>query len=268
MSNGERRPGTRRHPSAGNLDDGPELVAEDGAESALPPAAFPWGAEPRSGHIELGPGLDAEHAEKLLGHLDGKRVLELGCGTGEMAITLAQAGAKVIAVDADMERITEARETAEMAEIKVEFHHGDIADLAFVRNEQIDFAISVYALSGVSDPDRVLRQVHRVLRADAPFLFSVAHPLSLMARLEPGQTAPNLASTYFDQSTIGWSSDGESGVSHPHRVGDLVTQMARSNFKVDLVSEPRAALSADAPYATPLAEWVPTTLILRGRKIA
>jgi SAM-dependent methyltransferase len=258
----------RRHPSAGNLDQQPGLVADDAAADAIPPAAFPWGTEPRSGHIELGPGLDPEVTEKLLGHLEGKRILELGCGTGEMAITLARAGAKVIAIDSDLERISEARETAEIAEINVEFHHGDLADLAFVRNEQIDLAISVYALSGVSDPDRVLRQVHRVLRSDAPFLFSVAHPLSLMARLEPGQSVPTLGSTAFDQSTIDWASDGETGVSHPHRIGDLVTSMARSNFRVDLVSEPRSSLSGESPYATPLAEWVPTTLIIRGRKIA
>ncbi len=262
----KERPERPRHPSAGNLDTRPTLVADE-PPSTIPSMAFPEGAVVEAGHIALGPDLEGDATTRLLGHLDGKRVLELGCGSGDLSIILARNGAKVIAVDQSMERITEAREAAEIAEVKVEFHHGDLADLAFVRNEGVDLAVSVYALAAVSDLDRVFRQVHRVLRTDTPFLFSLPHPLSLMARLDPNERSPRLERTYFDTGVCSWQTDEMEGAIHPHRIGDVVTSMARSNFRVDLVSEPRPVRSAASPHWTDLAEWVPTSFIVRGRRL-
>jgi ubiquinone/menaquinone biosynthesis C-methylase UbiE len=229
--------------------------------------AFPEGAAPSLGNISLGPDLDTDTATRLLGHLDGKRILELGCGSGDLAITLASGGAKVIAVDSRADRIAEARDAAEVAEVKIEFHHADLADLAFVRNDQIDLVVSVYALAGVEDLDRVFRQAHRVLRSDAPFLMSLPHPLSLMAAIQRKDANPRLQRTYFDNDPLPWTTDEAEGLAYQHRIGDLVTSMARSGFRVDLVAEPRPTRRPDSPHWTPLAEWVPTTMIVRGRKL-
>jgi SAM-dependent methyltransferase len=260
------RPERPRHPSAGNLDTRPTLVADE-PQSSIPSIAFPEGAMVEAGHVAMGPDLEGDAITRLLGHLDGKRVLELGCSSGDLSIVLARNGAKVIAVDQSMERITEAREAAEIAEVKVEFHHGDLADLAFVRNEAVDLAISVYALAAVPDLDRVFRQVHRVLRSDTPFLFSLPHPLALMGRLDASERSPRLERTYFDTTVCAWQTDETDGTVHPHRIGDVVTSMARSNFRVDLVSEPRPVRRASSPHWTDLAEWVPTTFIVRGRRL-
>src|SRR2546421_7751779 len=62
------------------------------------------------------------------------------------------------------------------ADVKVELHESDLADLAFVRADSIDLAFSSYAFDAVEDLNGVFRQVHRVLRQDAPLVFSVAHP--------------------------------------------------------------------------------------------
>jgi ubiquinone/menaquinone biosynthesis C-methylase UbiE len=242
-------------------------VPEREAVGSVPPVAFPEGSSPSLGNISLGPDLDSETATRLLGHLEGKRILELGCGSGDLAITLASGGAKVIAVDTRADRIAEAREAAEIAEIKIEFHHGDLADLAFIRNDQIDLVVSIYALAAVEDLDRVFRQAQRVLRSDAPFLLSLPHPLSLMTAIQRKDANPRLQRTYFDTEPVTWSTDEADGVAYQHRLGDLVTSMARSGFRVDLVAEPRPIRIADSPHWTPLAEWVPTTLIVRGRKV-
>ncbi len=49
--------------------------------------------------VHYGPDIPTEADLRLLGPLEGKRVLELGCGGGPMTVAMAKQGARVIAVD-------------------------------------------------------------------------------------------------------------------------------------------------------------------------
>jgi SAM-dependent methyltransferase len=236
----------------------PALVEDPEIAEPAPALGFPAGAE-AGPPLALGPGLDADLSRRLLGQIEGRRILELGTGTGRMAVALAAQGAKVISVDPSFERVTDARDVAEAADVRVEYHHGDFADLAFVRGDQIDLAVAVYSLASVDDLGRVFRQVNRVLRSEASFVLSLPHPLSLMAEAADG--GPRLTRTYFDTAPMSWSLDGEEGTVHPHQIGDVVTTLWRSNFRVDTVLEPRPV-----PGGPPIGEWVPTCLIIRARK--
>ena len=147
----------------------------------------------------------SEHV-KLIGHVAGKRVLELGCGRGSVAVDLARQGARVIAVDADSDRLAALRREAEREETKVELHHGDLADLAFLRADTIDAVFSDGALADVADLSRVFRQAHRVLRPDGPLVVALPHP---NAELEPHRS-----------------------------VSDIFMALVRTNFRVDTLLEP------------------------------
>ena len=257
---------TPRHPSAGNLGARPALVKQTPEIESLPPESFPAGAEDGPASA-LGPDLDPELCSRLLGSVEGKRVLELGAGTGRMAVALAAAGAKVITVDPSMERVADARDVAEQSGTKIEYHHGDFADLAFVRGDQIDLVIAAYSLAAVDDLGRVFRQVNRVLRNEATFVISLPHPLALMTSIADG--SPRLTRTAFDTSTISWNVDGETGIVHPHQLGDIVTTLWRSNFRVDTMLEPRPMIGdGPSPHWTPLGEWIPTSVLIRSRKQA
>ena len=143
-----------------------------------------------------------------------------------------------------------------------------MAELAFIRGDHIDLAISVYGLAAVSDLGRVFRQVERVLRSEAALLFSLPHPLALSSAFER-QSSPLMVRTQFDGAPISWEADDQEGVVLPHRITDVFTTLVRSNFRVDTLLEPPSIEPATAiPHWTPLAEWIPTTVIYRGRKQA
>ena len=240
----------------------------DDHQARLSTLRFPDGSPFDAGRVRLGPGLDDESLDRLIGNPDGKRILELGCGDGSNAIALARAGARVIVVDSSAARLAVARRAAEAHEVRVEFHHGDLADLAFVRGDQIDLCLAVYSLTEVGDVSRVFRQVHRVLRTEAPLLISLPHPLEIMCAADPSTDGVRLERSAFDPSLVSLPSEGdaEPGSIHPHRLTDMFTALCRSNFRVDTLLEPRLSATTGSPYAAPLHDWIPATVIYRGRK--
>lgn len=203
---------------------------------------------------------------RLLGNVRGKRVLELGCGTGEAAVRFAQEGATVIGVDGSAEHIANARAASEAAEVRLELHSGDLADLAFLRADSIDVAFSEGALAQVSELGRLFRQVHRVLRHGANFVFTLPHPVALGTEVEPspegalplGRTY--LSRSYFDTSPIDVGTDGQSLLLTRHTVTDVFTGLTRTGFRVDTLLEPEP-VRAQGGRAL-----LPATIVWRARK--
>lgn len=175
---------------------------------------------------------------RLCGDVAGKRVIELGIASTPNSITMAVAGAKAIALDTDPQAIAALRSAAERAEVRVECHTGDLADLGFATSASVDVVLAVHSLAAVDDLPRLLRQVHRVLKPGAPFVVAMTHPVAAM-----------------------FASDGS--VQHAYGAAgptftELYMSFERSNFHLDQVHE-----LDDRRVRDPL---VPSALVLRARK--
>ena len=212
--------------------------------------------DPPTDVVRYGPDGPTEDDLRLIGDVAGKRVLDLGTGAGQTAITLAKKGAVAIGVDASLAQLERARRGAAREEVRIEWHQGDLADLAFLRADSVDLAFSAFAIAEVEDLDRLFRQVHRVLRAHCVFVFSYEHPLSLCigpAGAEAGQ--PTVVEPYFSERSIQIERDGEPIVVYQRTVGDVFAALGRAGFRIEAIIEPR-------PKQGP----VPTTIVWRARK--
>jgi len=190
--------------------------------------------------ISYGPGLPDESELRLCGDVQGKRVVELGAAGGA-APAFAARGAKAIAVDPSADALDAVRaRAAELSEpgeeLRVECHRGDLADLGFATSASVELVFSALALGAVDDLARVLRQVHRVLRPDGLFVFSVPHPVSVMVE---------------GASTTRRYGEGSRTIS------GIFMALVRANFGVEVLAEPEA----DAGGRTP------PVLVVRARKL-
>jgi len=108
-----------------------------------------------------------EFGEDLLGLLNaqpGERVLDLGCGTGQLAGAIAQTGAHVIGLDIASEMLAQARTNFPT----VEFIQGDASN--FTLPEPVDAIFSNAALHWVPDDDGVGRSVAGTLKPGGRFV--------------------------------------------------------------------------------------------------
>ena len=252
---GARRPGeeiTAGHPSA-RLRAAPDPSDEP---APLLAAEYPSGAEVPEGVVSYGPDIEDETSLRLLGNVERKRVLELGGGAGHNAAALAGQGAHVIVVDPSHRRLERVRARCDRTEVRAELHQSDLAELAFLRADTIDVALSVFALASVADLDRVFRQVHRVLRADAPLVFSLPHPAFALT----------LGGTYFDDLPTAWQTDDARGQAMPRTISGIFSGLARANFRVDALLEPEPPAAPRSRFWVDAMSRAPATLIVRARK--
>jgi SAM-dependent methyltransferase len=85
----------------------------------------------------------------------GDRVIDLGCGTGTLAIAAAAAGAQVVGVDRSPAMLSVAAEKSTAAGVAVEWREGDLAS-PVVPGVPFDLVASTFALSEVSRDIAVL----------------------------------------------------------------------------------------------------------------
>ncbi len=229
-------------------------------------AAAPLGGDLPTDVASYGADIPTEASLRLLGNLEGKRVLDLGCGAGHAAVSFARQGAKVLAVDPSTAQLDAARDAAERAEVRIELIHAGPAELAFVRADAIDAVWSAMALAEVPDLDRVFRQVHRVLKPEAPLVFSLPHPA--FAMFDPTAELPlHVRRAYHDRAPLRWPRGDEDVVDHPRTIAEVFTGLVRANFRVDTILEPQPTRQPPHSQAwTDVMAWVPATVIFRARK--
>lgn len=228
-------------------------------------ASFPREAPVDDDTIAYGPDIDDESTLRLLGPLEGRRVVVLGAVAPGALVALTRRGAHVIVVEPDAAVLDTARSHCTAAGVHVELHHGGLAELAVVRGDSVDVALSIYSLAAVDDLGRVFRQVHRTLRHECPLVLSVPHPLRTM--LSPGDPTV-VERPYFAEGPAHWTAAGTTGIDHTHTISAIHTALTRANFRTDaLLEPPGVAGPAPSPYWDPVHERVPSTLIIRARKL-
>jgi 2-polyprenyl-3-methyl-5-hydroxy-6-metoxy-1,4-benzoquinol methylase len=107
--------------------------------------------------------------------IEGRTVLDVGCGPGHYGITLARRGAaRVVGLDFAEGMLQIAREHAEKAGVagRCEFKTGDF--LEYPPAEKFDYVIVMGFMDYMADPRRVVEKAVSLARSKAFFSFPVA----------------------------------------------------------------------------------------------
>ena len=118
-----------------------------------------------------GPLLDA------VGVGPDSRVLDVGTGTGDVAVGAAERGASVVGIDFSQAMLAEARRLHP----EQSFREGSVESLPFT-DESFDAVVGNTVLHHLGDPVGALREAHRVLAPSGRVAFTIwAEPESLEA---------------------------------------------------------------------------------------
>jgi len=112
----------------------------------------------------------------------GTAVLDVGCGSGVVALTAARAGATVTGVDLTPELVAHARENASLAGLAIEWREGDVEELPFA-DGVFDAVVSQFGHMFAPRPEVAVGEMLRVLRPGGTVAFSTWPPELYTGRL-------------------------------------------------------------------------------------
>ncbi|MGI0149306.1 MAG: class I SAM-dependent methyltransferase [Thermoplasmata archaeon] len=113
----------------------------------------------------------------------GQKVLDVGCGTGVVAITARRAGAVVTGLDLTPELLAVAKENAAIAGVDdIVWREGDAENLPF-RDGEFDVVLSQFAHMFAPRPEVAVKEMLRVLKAGGLLAFHTWPPELLFGRV-------------------------------------------------------------------------------------
>lgn len=118
--------------------------------------------------------LTIPQAARLVRHArveSGDRILDVGCGTGVVAITAARLGAHATGLDLTPELLERARENARISQVSIEFREGDAESLPF-EDASFDLVVSQFGHIFAPRPELAVSEMLRVLKPGGTLGFS------------------------------------------------------------------------------------------------
>jgi len=130
---------------------------------------------------EMLTGSAAPRLVKFAGITRGMEVLDVGCGTGVVALTAARLGAQVTGVDLTPNLIAHARENAAIMNLQVAWQEGDVEALPCA-DARFDVVVSQFGHMFAPRAEIAVREMLRVLKPGGTIAFATWPPELVVGR--------------------------------------------------------------------------------------
>lgn len=188
--------------------------------------------------------LEQPAMKRLLPDINGKAVLDLGCGYGHNCIDFIELGAeKVVGIDISQKMLEVANR--ESSHEKIEYINMSIADISSL-SCKFDFIYSSLAFHYIEDFEKLTADINFLLNNNGYLLFSQEHPIMTATvnglghwnKDENGERLSYSFSNYGQEGKrkMNWICDGV--IKYHRTVGRLITTLAKNGFIIDTVEEP------------------------------
>jgi len=143
---------------------------------------YAWAIETRAIQAEVAP-------------LTGRRIADVGCGTGRLLPALARGGAEAVGIDVDPAMLALAAGRGPV--IRADAHRLPLADAS------ADAAVTIATLEFTTDPATVLAELARITRPGGLLVAAVLNPASLWGVLDqPARRAPYATGCFLPRARL------------------------------------------------------------------
>ncbi len=196
--------------------------------------------------------LDWPAQRAAIGDVRGKRVLDLGCGTGHKALALLDEGAsEVVGVDISKSFIEGVSAMAVSG--KATFLVGDLNSLealSELKAAPFDLVLCLQSFGYVREKVTALKQMRAMLTPDGLLVLSRAHPMRFAVERSEARGI-GLGSAYHDTSEYTYASGWDPSVEVTHALdtfSDMHNALTTAGFVVEEVQEPWLSVEVQSRF--------------------
>lgn len=199
-----------------------------------------------------------------LGDLNGRNVLDLGCGDGWLSYLLHAAGAKVLGIDGSARLLTFAR----ARQTDIEFVQADLALGIPAGDQKFDRIVSTAVLMDIPVLDRLFSDIGQRLTNTGRLIFVILHPCFFRYRIhfdEAAQVWYRKVTNYQDPQV--WRIEDFGGHNHYHRNLTYYADLLRVNgLAITRLYEPEWNPQPESDNAHVVRQW-PISLLVEARPL-
>lgn len=210
---------------------------------------------------------------KHLPDLNGKTVLDLGCGYGKKCVDFANRGARsVLGIDISEKMLSLAKEKC--SDKKITYLRLDMNAIDKIE-QRFDFIYSGLAFHYVEDFDRLIGNIFNLLNPGGILLFVQEHPI-ITATIGGGhwnkdEKGERVSYTFSNYNQPGVRSNFwivDNVIKYHRTMGEIVTTLAKKGFFIELMEEPAPEKEVVEKYPVFKEDFLkPDFLMIRARKI-
>ncbi len=186
--------------------------------------------------------------------LDGKDVIELGCGTGYVSAWCARRGARVVGIDNSEEQLKTAQRMQQEHALEFELIHGN-AETVPKPDASFDFAISEYGACLWADPGKWVPEAARLLRPGGRLHFLTNSWLMMLCASEyDGIASTNeLVRPALGMYRVEWPDDP--GVEFHLSHADWIALLRTNGFEIEALVDLYPDEDATTRYPFVTLDW-------------
>lgn len=194
---------------------------------------------------------------KLIPEIKNKKVISLGCGSGEDSHYLQSLGADSFGIDISEELINIAKKTyPECTFTSMDMENLDFPDSSF------DFAYSSLAIHYIENWTKTFKEVYRILKPNSYFLFSCGHPVKSSMAFSENETEKirqlsiiknkktknlEIIGNYLDRKKLDTKFKDSTTVTTWHKsIGEIISEINEAGFLVENFIEPKPLLEMES----------------------
>ncbi|MGB8213910.1 MAG: class I SAM-dependent methyltransferase [Anaerolineales bacterium] len=226
---------------------------------------------------KYGPLAQTEDDLHLIGNLQGKTVLELGCGSGHTIGYLAKVkeAEELWGIDLSQEQIRYTREYLDKENVNAQLLLASMDENPGIPEANFDLVVSIYSLGWTPDLARTLSLVYSYLKPGGTFIFSWEHPVYQCLDYRDDVGGFVFTRSYQKEGPeIDSSWKGVKIVLFPRTLATYINTVIESGLVLDkmIESKPNLSLAREKDYApekwysVPRAQLIPTTFIVKAHK--
>lgn len=203
----------------------------------------------------------------LLGDIENKKVLEIGCGTGRSLQYVGERKAgELWGIDISKEQIEKSRRHLSNCNLSANLICSPMEKECGIPKGYFDLIYSVYGIGWTTDLEGTFKKIASYLKKDGVFIFSWSHPIHKCVGVDGD--ALSFKKCYFDESWYSVSIEGNAISLSDRKISTYINALAKAGFIVEeMIEESQEEIiqSVNSKFSEK-AKMLPVTFVIKGRK--